>query len=407
MEDWLKKELSGFELEPQKESWKKIAFHAEPMISKKHTTPRYVLTTFCVCVALACINIFPTATLCPNSGIQKRGSKNLASNQRPTNANASHKAKELKKKHQDQTKDSQKKKPTQALEQAKVGLLKTNKLQNEHNLFRKNDVGGLAYNPLLMILEKQSQMKKPTKLKKVKQKLYTQINYKLTIQNRPESTKIISHKLEGLIFRDFRGRFSVGFGLGVEKSKWKTIVGKKLNKKWFNQNNTAVTSEVRDYFVVRDTIFIKNKTHLLPQEDLEKINYWKNSFYAKNGASSNIKENKLWLLSVPVKLRFDILRKNGLVIRVTVTINPQIIFNQNSVASHDELNVWAEDNRAFKKTNMVYEGSIGFEKKTNKNQYNIQFSAGINPLEKQTVYKKEKLENSIFGSIGLGYLFGR
>ena len=110
---------------------------------------------------------------------------------------------------------------------------------------------------------------------------------------------------------------------------------------------------------------------------------------------------------MPVKIRIDILRKNGLVIRVTGTINPQIIFNQNSVASHDELNVWAEDNRAFKKTNMVYEGSIGFEKKTNKNRYNIQFSAGINPLEKQTVYKKEKLENSIFGSIGLGYLFGR
>ena len=199
----------------------------------------------------------------------------------------------------------------------------------------------------------------------------------------------------------------MGFGLGVEKSKWNTIVGKKLNKKWFNQNNIAVMSEVRDYFVVRDTIFINNKTQILPQEDLEKINYWKNSFYAKNGTTSNVKENKLLLLSVPVKLRVEILRKNGLVLRVTGTVNPQIIFNQNSVAIHDELNVWAEDNRAFKKLNMVYEGTIEFEKKINKNRYNLQFSAGINPLEKQAVYKKEKLENLIFGSIGLGYLFGR
>ena len=169
----------------------------------------------------------------------------------------------------------------------------------------------------------------------------------------------------------------------------------------------ATDVKVRDYFVVRDTIFINNKTQTLPQEDLEKINYWKNSFCAKNGTTSNIKENKLWLLSVPVKLRVEILRKNGLVLRVTGTVNPQIIFNQNSVAIHDELNVWVEDNRAFKKLNMVYEGTIEFEKKINKNRYNLQFSVGINPLEKQAVYKKEKLENLIFGSIGLGYLFGR
>jgi hypothetical protein len=81
-------------------------------------------------------------------------------------------------------------------------------------------------------------------------------------------------------------------------------------------------------------------------------------------------------------LRFDVLRKKDLVFRVTGTVNPQIIFNQNSAASHDELNVWVEGNKAFKKANMVYEGSLEFEKRINKNRSYLQFSAGFNPLKK-------------------------
>jgi hypothetical protein len=60
-----------------------------------------------------------------------------------------------------------------------------------------------------------------------------------------------------------------------------------------------------------------------------------------------------------------------------------------------------------KKANMVYEGSLEFEKRINKNRYNLQFSAGFNPLKKQEIYKNEKPKNSIYGSIGLGYLFGK
>ena len=60
-----------------------------------HTTIRFN-NVLCLC-ALACINIFPTTTLRPNSGVQKSGSKNPAIKQTPTSTNASHKVNELKK----------------------------------------------------------------------------------------------------------------------------------------------------------------------------------------------------------------------------------------------------------------------------------------------------------------------
>lgn len=410
MEDWLKKELSDFVLEPQKESWEKIIFQTELTPLKKHSKTRYVLTLLCVCVTFLCLNVLTIMSPRVNKGAQKVEPPNLTNNQTQTSrVVASQLQKFNQKNRQDLTKENKQENPTQTAEQKKINPFKINKHQIKHNLSRKKDLSGLSFNFLTTMPKKQVQIKKLTKLNKAKQKPYAQINYKLTTQNRLASTNILSHKLEGLVFGCFRDRFSVGLGLGLEKSKWNTQVGKTLNKKWFNQNqnNPGVTSEERDFFVDSDTVFINNKSLTPSQESSKKNNYWNNSFYAQDGKTVQVKENTLWLLSLPVRLRFDVLRKKDLVFRVTGTVNPQIIFNQNSVASHDELNVWVEDKGAFKKLNTVYEGSIEFEKRINKNRYNLQLSAGFNPLKKQAIYKNEKLKNSVFGSIGLGCLFGK
>jgi hypothetical protein len=105
-------------------------------------------------------------------------------------------------------------------------------------------------------------------------------------------------------------------------------------------------------------------------------------------------------------LRYDVFRKKEWVFRVAGTAIPQIIFNQKSLANHNELNVWVEDNQTFNKVNLAFEGSIEVEKRINKRAFNVQFSIGFNPLKKQNIDKKELPKHSINGSIGLGYLFG-
>ena len=241
MEDWLKKELSGFVLEPQKESWEKIIFQTELTPLKKHSKTRYVLTLLCVCVTFLCLNVLTTMSPRVNKGVQKGVSPNLTKNQTQTSRIVALQSKEFDpKNHQRLIKDNQEKPPIRTPEQTNLSLLKKHTPQIEHNLFRKNNLSGLAFSSLPTIPQKQSQIKTQVDFKNAKQKPYAQINYKFTIQNRLASTNILSHKLEGLVFGCFRDRFSAGLGLGLERSKWNTMVGKMINKKWFNQNNFDV-----------------------------------------------------------------------------------------------------------------------------------------------------------------------
>ena len=280
-------------------------------------------------------------------------------------------------------------------------------LSVKHNLSRKSSVGFSALIKMLDSFIKTEHIQVTLNKQEAIKKLYVQVNYKVGKQNGLLLTARKNHKLEGLVFWNTLERFSIGAGLAVQRSSWSSFVGKKLTTQKFEKitdNNPNIMSEERDFFVDEDTIFLNNNTDQSSQESNES-DYWNNNFYAKNGELVT-KENTLWLLCAPLRLRYDILRTNEWVFRGAGTVIPQLMFNQKSVAIHNELNVWVEDNQAFEKVSVALEGSVEIEKKIKGKAVNIQLSFGYNPLKKQSIYMKEKGLESMNGSIGIGYLFG-
>ena len=408
MEDWLKKEISNFELTPQKGLWDRIVLNTEPIVAKKSATPRFVLTVLGVLFALFCVNVLPPKR------VNKQQTPHTKNFRNYTNNSELFEKKEVASyfrnnptKHQIQVGSNDKNQPTQTLFQTKKNLLSKKGLLVKCNLDRKSGLN--LSTPVLQLYQhlKIDQAKTPILKQGTLQKPHLQVNYKFGKQNRATPTVRINHKLEGLVFWNIRERISVGVGMGLQRSKWSTAVGKKLNIKRYEKgtNNPFVFSEGSDFFIDGDTVFVNDGTYQATQETNES-SYWDNNFYAKEGGMLSIKENTLWLFSTPFRLRYDVFRKKEWVFRVAGTAIPQIIFNQKSLANHNELNVWVEDNQTFNKVNLAFEGSIGVEKRINKRAFNVQFSIGFNPLKKQSIYKKELPKHSINGSIGLGYLFG-
>ena len=311
-------------------------------------------------------------------------------------------------KHQTQASDNDENQPAHILFQTEKNQLIKKGLLIKCNLDRKSGLN--LSNPILQLAHylKIDQVKTPILKQDPSKKTNFQVNYKFGKQNGKVSTARINHKLEGLAFWNIRERISVGVGMGLQRSRWSIPVGKKLTTKAVNQNFSSpgiIVFEKENLFINNDTIFINYKINRTSQETNES-SYWDNNFYSKDGGMLSIKENTLWLFSTPIRLRYDALIKNEWVFRVTGTAIPQIIFNQKSLANHNELNVWVEDNQTFNKVNLAFEGSLEVEKRINKRVFNVQFSIGFNPLKKQNIYKKELPKHSINGSIGLGYLFG-
>jgi len=408
MEDWLKKEISNFDLMPQKGLWDRIVLNTEPIVAKKSALPRFVLTVLGVFLALLCVNVLPPKCVNKQKTPHTKNFKNY------TNNSELFKKKEIASyfrnnltKHQTQASDNDKNQPIQTLFQTKKNLLSKKDLLVKCNLDRKSGLN--LSTPILQLAHHLKINQAQTSILKqgTLQKPHLQVNYKFAKQNRAAPTARTNHKLEGLVFWNIRERISVGMGMGLQRSKWSTAVGKKLNTKRYEKgiNNQGSTNEESDFFVDGDTVFVNEGTYQATQETNES-SYWDNNFYAKDGDVLSIKENTLWLFSTPIRLRYDVFRKKEWVFRVAGTAIPQIIFNQKSLANHNELNVWVEDNQTFNKVNLAFEGSIEVEKRINKRAFNVQFSIGFNPLKKQNIYKKELPKHSINGSIGLGYLFG-